>query len=192
MLACLARIAFLTALVAAPVNAAEIDDFNVAIEQVASHNRVAIGYLRTGNVDLASLEIDRLRDAWAEAVSRFGRPFGPFAENKQLYTTTMLDVSVRIVTAQIMSGSGRPDNARDALAAIRNELSDLRKKAGVPVLADCIRDSNDAMDKLFAFNDSDLDWSKSTDEVSASARAYGATLERCDAMADTATQQSPE
>jgi hypothetical protein len=32
------------------------------VEAASAHNRVAIGYLRTGNADLASLEIDRLRD----------------------------------------------------------------------------------------------------------------------------------
>ena len=42
----------------------DLADFNAAVEKAESHNRVAIGYLRTGNVDLAWIEIDRLRDAW--------------------------------------------------------------------------------------------------------------------------------
>jgi len=39
--------------------AGDLADFNAAVESAAAHNRVAIGYLRTGNIDLASLEIDR-------------------------------------------------------------------------------------------------------------------------------------
>jgi hypothetical protein len=33
----------------------DLTDFNAAVESAAAHNRVAIGYLRTGNTDLASL-----------------------------------------------------------------------------------------------------------------------------------------
>ena len=51
--------------------AGELADFNAAVEAASSHNRVAIGYLRTGNTDLASLEIDRLRDAWRKLTARF-------------------------------------------------------------------------------------------------------------------------
>ena len=55
-------------------NVARADDlaeFNAAVEAVSAHNRVAIGYLRTGNADLASLEIDRLRDSWSRFSERF-------------------------------------------------------------------------------------------------------------------------
>ena len=41
------------------------------MENAESHNRVAAGYLRTGNIDLASLEIDRLREAWGALQQRF-------------------------------------------------------------------------------------------------------------------------
>ena len=49
----------------------DLADFNAAVEKAESHNRVAIGYLRTGNVDLAWIEIDRLRDAWGALQQRF-------------------------------------------------------------------------------------------------------------------------
>jgi hypothetical protein len=51
----------------------DLGDFNAAVEAAAAHNRIAIGYLRTGNVDLASIELDRLRAAWAQ-VGRLPRP----------------------------------------------------------------------------------------------------------------------
>lgn len=51
--------------------AADLAEFNAAIEAVSAHNRVAIGYLRTENFDLASLEIDRMRNAWVRFTERF-------------------------------------------------------------------------------------------------------------------------
>ncbi|MBV9558684.1 MAG: hypothetical protein JO254_16580 [Pseudolabrys sp.] len=190
----LARIAFLVAALASPAFAAEIDDFNAAIEQASAHNRVAIGYLRTGNIDLASLEIERLRDAWAPVASRFGKPFGPFAAHAQLYVNTMVEVQTRLAAAQIMITTGRPDNARDSLTGIRAGLSTLRKTAGVPVLADCIGDSNDAMDAFYTFNDRELDLAKTelASEVAKAATNYSNILDRCDQMATQDVRQNPE
>ena len=72
MLVSLARTAFLGIALVSGTDlafAGDLDDFNAAAEQVGSHNRVAIGYLRTGNADLASIELDRLRDAWTSSIS---------------------------------------------------------------------------------------------------------------------------
>ncbi|MGA9051067.1 MAG: hypothetical protein WB422_06695, partial [Pseudolabrys sp.] len=79
------------------VRADDLTDFNAAVETVSAHNRVAIGYLRTGNVDLASLEMDRLRDAWARFTERFsGNRPGVFADNT-LYGKLFTSVSARLV-----------------------------------------------------------------------------------------------
>jgi hypothetical protein len=51
--------------------AANLADFNAAVEAISTHNRIAVGYLRTENVDLASLEIDRMRNAWVIFTERF-------------------------------------------------------------------------------------------------------------------------
>jgi len=194
LLSSLARIAFLALALGAPAFAAEIDDFNAALEKASAHNRVAIGYLRTGNIDLASLEIERMRDVWTDTASRFGKPFGPFAAHAQLYTNTMVDVQTRLVAAQIMMETGRPDNARESLSGIRAGLATLRKTAGVPVLADCIGESNDAMDRLYVFNDRELDWGKPdvASQIADTAKAYGSILDRCDGMAERETRQSPD
>ena len=49
----------------------DLAEFNAAVEEVSAHNRVAIGYLRTENVDFAALEIDRMRNAWVTFTERF-------------------------------------------------------------------------------------------------------------------------
>src|SRR5665647_574126 len=78
-----------------------LTDFNAAVETAASHNRGAIGYLRTGNVDLAELEIDRLRESWRELTTRFaGQRPEAFAGNP-LYGPLWTGVSARLVAADM-------------------------------------------------------------------------------------------
>jgi hypothetical protein len=185
------RIAALLLLIGStPAFADELSDFNAAVERAASHQRVAIAYLRTGNVDLAALEIDRLRQAWA-AVTSLKRP-AALNRDPQLYTTTMVDIATRLVGVSIMMDSGRPENARQGLQAIRAQLMALRKANGVEVLADCIAEANATMDRLMAFNDEALDWSKQGDAVAQSGTTYRTQIDRCDKMADQATRAAPE
>ncbi len=189
-----ALLAALIAACAAVARAGELADFNAAVETFSAHNRVAIGYLRAGNRDLAAVELERLRAAWAKVNERFaGKRPDAFAGNP-LYGTVFTDIAARLVTADLMLDSGRPDAARAALAAIRDDLYNLRRSAGVAVLADCVRDANRAMDALMAYNRPALDWTKAETrfDIVAKAAIYGHELERCDSMADSATRSSPE
>jgi hypothetical protein len=43
------------------------------IEDFQTHRRVAVGYLRTNNVDLAVFEVERLRDRWNADVRKIPR-----------------------------------------------------------------------------------------------------------------------
>jgi len=75
MSAWVARIACLVALLVGGLSdsraAGDIAPFNAAVESISAHNRVAIGYLRTENIDFAALEIDRMRNAWVMFTERF-------------------------------------------------------------------------------------------------------------------------
>jgi hypothetical protein len=147
----------LPGLLTGPASAGDLADFNAAVEKAAGHNRVAIGYLRTGNTDLASLELDRLRDAWTKLNARFaGKAPDAFA-GIPLYGTTLVNIGARLVAADMMLKSGRADAASQSLSAIRGDLYDLRKASGIVVLADCVRDANAAADALMLYNDNALD-----------------------------------
>ena len=135
------------ALFAAPARADDLADFNRAVEAAMSHHRVAAGYLRTENIDLATLEIDGLREAWAK-VSTLPRPAA--FRDQEKYTATMLDIAARLIGTTLVLNMGRTDVARESLAAIRMSLSELRRAESVTVLADCVLDANVAMDALFA------------------------------------------
>ena len=194
MLYRIARAACLAvALLSGAAKADDLADFNAAVEAAAAHNRVAIGYLRTGNVDLASLEIDRLRAAWSKLTQRFsGRRPAAFNGNV-LYAKTLVGISARLVGADLLLKSGHLDGARQSLEAVRGDLYALRQSAHVAVLADCIRDSNKAAAAFMAYDRPDLDWNKpgTGPAVAEKAATYAKILTRCDAMASEAIRKSP-
>ena len=174
--------------------AGDLADFNAAVEGVSSHNRVAIGYLRTGNTDFAALEIDRLRDAWRKLTARFsGRAPDAFTGNP-LYRELFTAVDGRLVGADMMLNSGRTKDAQQSLIAIRDDLHKLRQASGIVVLADCIGDTNKAAAALLAYNKRDLDWSKPATRyaIAGTAAVYGHELARCDAMASDTIRKNPE
>ena len=191
-IACAACLAL--ALMAGPAMADDLADFNAAVEQAQSHNRVAIGYLRTGNFDLALLEIERLRDAWGAFEQRFASKRPDAFDGIALYGTVFTGVQARLVAVDLMIKMGNPDAVRQSLEAIRGDLYDLRKAAGIKVLADCVRDGNAAMDALIVYDERALDWTKSEtrDGIASKTSIYGSVLERCDGMAGEAVRKAPE
>ena len=168
--ACLACACLATA-----ANADDLDDFNRAVEAAMSHHRVASGYLRTGNIDLAALELEGMREAWGK-VSTLPKPAA--FRDKERYTATMLEIAAQLIGTTLVLNMGRADVARESLDKVRRQLSDLRRENKVTVLADCVLDANVSMDALFA-HDEKPDW----DSVSAGSDSYRGTLQRCDGMA---------
>jgi hypothetical protein len=189
-----AIVGLLLALTAGGAYGDDLGDFNAAVERAASHNRAADGYLRTGNVDLASLELDRLRESWAALTQRFGGKRPEVFKDGTLYTTTLLKISTGLVGADMMLKSGRMDAARKALDGMRGDLYDLRRSAGVVVLADCIRDASKIAGNLFTYDDPKLDWDKAEIRtgLAAAATGYVKVLERCDGIASPAVRANPE
>lgn len=174
--------------------AGDLTDFNAAVEKAADHNRVAIGYLRTGNLDLASLELDRLRDAWGALTARFAGKRPDAFDGNALYGPTLVDISTRLVTADMMLKSGRPEAASQALNAIRGDLYDMRKASGIVVLADCVRDANAVADEIMVYNKGELDWTKPGTRfgIANKASIYGYVLDRCDGIASATVRNSPD
>jgi len=177
-----------------PARADDLALFHAAMEDVAAHNRVAIGYLRNENYDLALVELERMKDSWGAFAEKFGgnRPT-PFRDS-ELYVNMLVDVPTRIVTALIMINFGRPQIAANSLEAIREEMSAVRRAGGVTVLADCVLDSHAAMEALSLYRDTVPDWNETATlgDITAKADAYGAVIKRCDGMAPEAVHGNPE
>ncbi len=174
--------------------AADLGDFNAAVEQAQSHNRVASGYLRTGNLDLAALELERLNESWREVQRRFAGDRPQVFEGNELYGRLWTVLSARLVAADLMLKSGRPDAARQSLEAIRGDLYELRKSAAVVVLADCVRDANAVMNKLMAFDDRTIDWDNpdTRNDLAGQAAHYRDLLTRCDKIANAPVRSDAE
>jgi hypothetical protein len=189
-----ACLVFMLLAAGAAARADDLADFNAAVEAASAHNRAAIGYLRTGNADLASLEIDRMRAAWGRLVERFSSRRPAAFNGNELYGKTLVGVSARLVGADLMLNSGRLDNAREGLDAMRGDLYALRQSAGIKVLADCIFDSNKAAAAFMAYDTPELDWSKPGvgSAIADKAAAYTSVLTRCDALASDAVRKEPE
>src|SRR4029453_18276895 len=109
---CIARVACLVLILLGGTLTAQggaLDDFNAAVEAASAHNRVAIGYLRPGNADLASLIIDRLRDSWIQRTERFSGKRPSAFEGNALYGKLFTAVSARLVGAAIMLQTRRAE-----------------------------------------------------------------------------------
>jgi hypothetical protein len=171
-------------LLAAPARADDLADFNAAVEAAMSHHRVALGYLRNGNLELASLEIDGMREAWAR-VSTLPRPAA--FKDRERYTATLLEIAAGLVGTDLVLKMGNAQVARQSLEQMRASLSKLRRESGVTVLADCVLDANVAMEPLSA-HDKAADW----DTLPAHVARYRTTLQRCDGMAPPAVKASGE
>jgi hypothetical protein len=170
-----------------PAHADDLDDFNRAVEAAMSHHRVAAGYLRTGNIDLAALELDGMREAWGK-VSTLPRPAA--FPSPERYTATILEIAAGLIGTTLVLNLGRPDVAGESLNTIRTSLSALRRENGVTVLADCVLDANKAMDDLFTLDAKPPDWT--SPEIATKSDAYVATLQRCDGMAAPGIRNHPE
>jgi hypothetical protein len=183
-----------SSLTVASALADDLSDFNAAVETFSAHNRVAIGYLLTGNAELAAAEIDSMRAEWGAIVERFGKDRPAAFRDNPHYVNTFVDVPTRLVGVDLMLMMGRTDLAGTALSAVRQELSELRRASGVVVLADGILDANAAMDRLFVFRDHPPDWNlpAAVAELGVAADTYGSAVHRCDAMATQDLKTLPE
>jgi hypothetical protein len=181
-------------LAALPAAADDLADFNAAVEKAAAHNRVALGYLRTDSVDLATLELERMSDVWGDVVSRFGKtPPAQFRDN-QIFTEVMVDVPARVVGTMLQLQMGRTDAARTSLQGIRERLSEMRRRSHVIVLADCVLDANGAMAAFFKYDDTPPNWrnTKSVTDFKAAATALALVIHRCDRTASETIRKTPE
>lgn len=179
---------------AASATAGDLSSFNEAIEKVAAHNRVATNYLRTGNADLAAIEIDDMRGAWSKLTKQFGgKTPDAFADNA-LYSDLLQNTAGKIDQTLGLIDSGDLSGAAKETVDLREKLSAMRRASGLYILADCVLDANKAMDDFFVYKANLPQWSGKgvKADVQSKAAIYGFMLRRCDTMASPAVKSDPE
>jgi hypothetical protein len=187
---CAALALMLLALAPTSSAADDLADFNVAIEQFAAHNRVAIGYLRTDNTELVAVEIDRMKAAWANVMSRFGTHPPQALRANPRYEATLADVQRNIGEAEGLMDGAKAHQAITVLQSVREKLAALRKAGGITVLADCVLETNAAMAAIFIYEKTPPDWKKP--DLARKSDTLGAITKRCDTLADADTRKNPE
>lgn len=155
-------LAQVSALAQAPLAAAD--------EAVLSDRRLAAGYLRTGNGDLAALALERLQRALPAAHA------------------------TRAKTAVDAIDAGDLAAAAAATEALAVDLAEARRAAGVRVLADCVREFSAVYATLDTHRTRapDLADTALRTAIAAAARESDAAVARCDGEAPAAVKSDAD
>ncbi|MEK9672590.1 MAG: hypothetical protein VW268_08810 [Rhodospirillaceae bacterium] len=151
MAARLAVIAVVFMASASAVRADPAKGFHEQAQAAFSHYRQAVFYARRGAPDVALLELDNFIDAWSEVAKRFeGAPPPPYAGEKA-WRDTFGDIARRAGEARKLAEAGDAKAVGAALAPLRTMLSQMRRRNGIYLFADCILDANKAFRDLYKF-----------------------------------------
>ena len=177
--------ALLSAGLAGTAHSGELADFNAAVEAAQVHFRAASAYLRTGNVDLAAIELEEMADKWNAVISGFADNRPDAFDGNASYVPALSGTAAAIDAALAAIDAGDSDGARSTLAQIRARMSDMRAQSDIYLFADCIRDVNLAMRPLRAYRRARPDLADATAaaRVIQAGAIYGHELARCDAKA---------
>lgn len=174
--------------------ASELSAFHAAAESAFTPYRTALSYLRTGNIDAAAFELEAMIAAWSALEGRFGGEAPDAFADDPAYGEVIARIGDDSDAALAAIDSGDPEGAAALLTPLLPLLSDLRRRNGLYLLSDCIREFYDAMDALWVYRDAMPDLSSASARVELLSRA--AVVEyatgRCEAMADPALRVDPE
>jgi hypothetical protein len=165
-------------------------DLRVLIEDFQAHRRVALGYLRTQNGDLAAVEIERLRDKLAGD----HRALSPATLADAAAAAAVSESAAAVAESLKAADSGDLDRARTLLQGAGASLDAWRRANGVRMFSDCIAEISAAYEPLdfFRVNSPELSQPGMVERiVGASGRAMAA-LDRCDREAAEDVRREPE
>ncbi|NVO17542.1 MAG: hypothetical protein HXX10_26235 [Rhodoplanes sp.] len=118
----------------------EIAVYNAAIDEAELHNRAALTAIDAQDPERVRAELTALRDAFGRLVERFGKTRLVAMKGDPDGVTIMVDVPMRVVTAQMMIDFGRPAIATSSLVAVCRLLATLHVPATPDAAAACDRE----------------------------------------------------
>jgi hypothetical protein len=170
---------------AARQDAPSLAGFNRAVAAAYAPARIAMGYLRTGNVMPAGIELERSVSAWRERVAPFAdRPPELFADLPE-FAGALGALGRQLEETLTAADAGEAEAAYEAVSDFRTGLSDLRAAAGLYLFPDCVLDLSRAMDALYRYRHAPPDFQAraAVAEVGTRTGILGDTIRRCDRLA---------
>ena len=177
----LSRLLILTVLVLATAltQASELTPALKALfEGFSAHRRVALGYLRTGNIDLADVEIERLIERLRKDPPKPGPIDSPFQQS-------LADTEQAVVDSLDALRRGDTDTAAAQLARAAMPLKAWRDAVGIRLFSDCITELSQAYARLDIYRRRapDLGNLATREAIIGSALGTEAAVRRCDGEA---------
>lgn len=172
-----------------PTKAQDGPKVRATLEQVQAHRRVALGYLQTGNADLALVELDRLNDL-AKLLSE-GRLW---IQMEPALAAAFAGAQATVEQSIKAAESGDLDRARDLLIEGSGRLDAWRREVGLTLFSDCIAEAGSAYEALDTYRRHRPDLSDPAIRlrIDEAAAATEQALARCDAEAPPILRAEPE
>ena len=128
-----------------------LEAFLDAKQSTYRYYRSAWFYLRTGNVDLAAMELSFFVSGWDEIRARFAdAPPGPFADDP-LWRAGLAEVGTRAADGMAALEAADPEAAKASLEAIPRVMADMRARSGVVTFSDAVEALTQAMEGLWRY-----------------------------------------
>jgi hypothetical protein len=175
-------------------NSAPIHDFNEVVADAYGFYREAFFLLRTGNPQVASLELEKMSVSWKSIIKRFKTTPPEIYSDDPLWKNTLETVNKAIVHGLAGTIEGNPKRAIKILGPIRKMLSELRKRNGVFVYSDTVDKANAAFMKLkiFRHNPPDFNVVEEVDQLRQSLATTVYWYKQCVETAPATLRQNPE
>lgn len=132
-------------------SAGELGDFHQLVAKAYAPYRSAMFYLRTGNPGVAALEISAAGDHWQAVVDRFAKHPPDAVADDPMFRDSLMSVASALDAGREAIDADDIDHAREVLATVRADLSELRRRNGLWLFSDCVDEMNAAMDRLWVF-----------------------------------------
>lgn len=191
MFARFCSVVLLTLVGLGPLLAAEpAAELRALLDGFYGHRRVALGYLRAENTDLAAIEIEHLRGQWAADLKKL--PAALASERDLAAALASTDAAVAQSLATVDAGEG--EKAREQLRNAANALDAWRRAHGLRQFSDCVGEIGDAYRSLDAYRVTapNLADAATRDHIRAALAATESALARCDKEAPAEIGREPE
>ena len=179
---------------AGAVQASDLSRFHDALAQAYAPYRSAVFYLRTGNAMVAGFELEQMRERWSALEARYAAaPPDAYADETD-FAATLAAIGHSADTAAEAAAAGDAEAAAAALEPVRGTLAAMRRRAGVRVFSDCVDEVNAAMDALYHYRRTPLDFTDraQVDDVKARTAVLEYAVQRCDGEAPPEVREDGE